>query len=125
MTPEQLRALADEGDARAEYTLARTPETIHRITAALRAAADQLEAVQRTVDEYAGLGGNSRWPLVAALHVILTADTTPQRPKTPDQVAYEALRGPYSNRARQMARELRAKVDRKLADTAPQEERDE
>ncbi|WP_336698229.1 hypothetical protein [Curtobacterium sp. USHLN213] len=48
-TPEQIRALADDGDDRADYAHTRTPEMVHTLTAALRAAADQLAAVTSLV----------------------------------------------------------------------------
>lgn len=52
-TPEQMRASADDGDDRADYTHLRTPNAFRELTTALRAAADQLEAVQAQRDKWA------------------------------------------------------------------------
>lgn len=75
-TPEQMRALATELDALAMLTLGTALwHTVHEAKAALRAAADQLEAVERWLWMQ-----NGHLPGVAIeeLSAILNADTAPQ-----------------------------------------------
>lgn len=60
MTPEQMRALADEGDERALDILTRSPGAVHKLTAALRAAANEAERIDVVIgsashDRYCGL----------------------------------------------------------------------
>jgi hypothetical protein len=79
-TPEQMRALAARNDAEAEawrqFSKTSARIALHEESAAaLRAAADQLEAVQAWAGISAGLGGTPNW---AGLGNILTADTAPQ-----------------------------------------------
>ncbi|PZE34031.1 hypothetical protein DEJ21_14370 [Curtobacterium sp. MCSS17_006] len=79
MTPEQMRALADE---------ATETECSVRVRAVLRAAADQLEAVQVTLNKYAVTDEYNPgtewtepedvWRLFRDLRAILTAGTAPQ-----------------------------------------------
>lgn len=63
MNPEQMRALADAPDVNHWSASAR---------AALRAAADQLEAVQATIDIYRGDNDIEAHWLVGRLDVVLS-----------------------------------------------------
>lgn len=47
---EQMRVQADDADDRADYWHTRTPAMVKHLTSALRAAADQLDAVQKWLD---------------------------------------------------------------------------
>lgn len=82
MTPEQMRALADKPE---EFFARHQPESMRDFAAALRAAADQLEAVRRWADQTVDwavrtnnqfdMGYNSA---AGDVQAILTADTAPQ-----------------------------------------------
>lgn len=82
ITPQQMRELAHEGDERALEILTRSPGMVYTLTAALRSAADQLEAVRANVkalvNEYQGDAETARFDALLGELCILTADTAPQ-----------------------------------------------
>lgn len=105
MTPKQLRELAQ----RNEFT-ARGPGLNLESAVALRAAADQLEAVQAWRTEmYAPPAQVSSVRALFALDAILTADTAPQHPC--DRDGHDDYCGAC------------ATCGRTVADTAPQDVR--
>lgn len=95
-TPEQMRVLADDADDQADYWHTRTPAMVKHLTSALRTAAETIELLMQqrdTLVEYnAALRAAAdqldavrdvvgRMPFTAsrqALRAILTADTAPQ-----------------------------------------------
>lgn len=82
LTSQQMRELAYEGDERALETLTRSPGAVYTLTAALRTAADQLEAVQANVkalvNEYQGDTETAHFDALLGELCILTTDTAPQ-----------------------------------------------
>ncbi|UXZ57073.1 hypothetical protein [Curtobacterium sp. Arg-1] len=108
MTPEQMRALADDaeklqGDSDYDYVF------VTDVMTALRAAADQLEAVRAEL--FGVLSSTEDMPANAyrrlyELHAILTADIAPHSDRIEDVMQRNWNR-------------------RYGADTAPQEDRDE
>lgn len=75
--PEQMRALAAHHQSDVDYYGYSTGSLSAKTAAALRAAADQLEAVRRIVEDYDEDDVDGRG-LSDALEAVLTADTAPQ-----------------------------------------------
>ncbi|MCS6578274.1 hypothetical protein [Curtobacterium poinsettiae] len=72
MTPERYRALADELQSAAAIDFGVSGDTMFAAQSALRAAADQLEAVRAWVDEH-----HHHFAEISELAAVLDADTAP------------------------------------------------
>jgi hypothetical protein len=94
-SPEQIRALASKMLATADWVRDEMPDLAEEIedgVIALRAAADQLEAVRAWVDEH-----HHHFAEISELDAILTADTAPREPDqwvTTTEYAYGARDAP-------------------------------